>query len=151
MLAAAATTVHRVHDDGDLANCPRPHFLRSGGAGIVVGFMTGFFGVGGGFLIVPALTGLLGLPMRRAVATSLAIIAVTGAAALISHLAEGAAPDWPLTLVLCASAATGALAGTALGRRLPVATLAYTFAAVVTVVAALLLIDVLVLGGPPEG
>ena len=125
--------------------------VRSGGAGILVGFMTGFFGVGGGFLIVPALTVLLGLAMRRAIATSLAIIAVTGAAALTSHLAEGAQPDWPLTLVLCAAAAAGALSGSGLSRRLPVATLARTFAVVVAAVAMFLLVDVLVLGGPPAG
>ena len=61
------------------------------------GVMTGFFGVGGGFLIVPALTILLGLGDARAIATSLAIITLTGVAALISHLATGAQPNWPLT------------------------------------------------------
>jgi uncharacterized membrane protein YfcA len=65
------------------------------------------FGVGGGFLIVPALTMLLGLLMRRAIATSLAIITLTGMAALISHLATGAQPDWPLALVLSGAAAAG--------------------------------------------
>lgn len=70
---------------------------RAPAAGLVVGLLTGFFGVGGGFLIVPALTVLLGLTMRRAVATSLAIITMTGLAALASHLAIGSAPDWPVT------------------------------------------------------
>ena len=68
-----------------------------------------------------------------------------------SQLAEGAEPDWPLTVVLSSAAAVGALAGTALGRRLPVPTLARVFATVVAVVATLLLLDVLVLGGPPTG
>ncbi len=113
--------------------------------------MTGFFGVGGGFLIVPALTLLLGLVMRRAIATSLAIITLTGLAALASHLAQGAQPDWPLTLVLCAAAAAGALAGSALGRKLPPVTLAHAFGIVVAVVALFLLVDVLALGGPPVG
>jgi uncharacterized protein len=155
MLAAGFITYRRADDPGVDDNsddgCPRPHVLLSTGAGLVVGLMTGFFGVGGGFLIVPALTVLLGLGMRRAIATSLAIITLTGIAALVSHLAEGAQPDWPLTLVLSGSAAAGALAGSALGRRLPATTLARGFGVVVAVVAIFLLLDVLALGGPPVG
>ncbi len=155
MLAAAVLTYRRgdnaVEPTGEFSECPEPNLARAGGAGLVVGLMTGFFGVGGGFLIVPALTVLLGLVMRRAIATSLAIITLTGVAALASHLAEGAQPDWPLTLVLCAAAAAGALAGSALGRRLPATTLAHGFGTLVAVVAIILLVDVLVLGGPPVG
>jgi len=152
MLVAATLTYRRGDhvDDGDAeAGCPSPALAASAGAGLTVGAMTGFFGVGGGFLIVPALTMLLGLPMRRAIATSLAIITVTGVTALLSHLAEGAEPNWPLTLVLGGAAAAGALGGTTLGRRLPAATLARAFGAVVAVVAVFLLVDVLVFGGPP--
>lgn len=113
--------------------------------------VSGFFGVGGGFLIVPALTIVLGLPMRRAIATSLAIITVTALAALISHPAEGSEPNWPLTLVLSAATGAGALAGSSLGRRLPPRTLTHAFGVVVAAVALFLLIDVLLLGGPPVG
>ena len=115
----------------EMTECPRPDVPKAGGSGWPSGGMTGFFGVGGGFLIVPALTTLLGLTMRRAVATSLAIITVTGLAALASHLAEGAEPDWPLTLVLCTSAAAGGLLGSSLGSRLPAKTLAHAFGIVV--------------------
>lgn len=153
MLAAAALTVARGDGHGDgitgSSECPEPSVLRAGAAGVVVGLMTGFFGVGGGFLIVPALTVLLGLAMHRAIATSLAIITVTGLAALASHLIEGAQPNWPLTLVLCVSAAVGAFAGSHLGRRLPGRTLARAFGAVVALIALFLLVDVLFLGGPP--
>ncbi len=154
MLAAAALTYWRGSTDEESAGpggCPPADITTAGGAGLVVGVMTGFFGVGGGFLIVPALTMLLGLTMRRAIATSLAIITLTGIAALISHLIEGAEPDWALTGVLCAAAAAGALGGSALGRRLPPATLAHAFGVVVALVAIFLLIDVLLLGGPPVG
>ena len=120
-------------------------------AGVAVGALTGFFGVGGGFLIVPALTILIGLEMHRAVATSLVIIAVTGCAALTSHLAAGAEPDWPLTAAMSGATAIGALAGTRLGRRLPERDLSRAFAIVVAAVAAFLLVDVLLLGGPPVG
>ncbi len=152
MLGGAAATLWR----GDPANhaagdddCPRVSAARSAGAGLVVGSITGFFGVGGGFLIIPALTAYLGVPIRLAVATSLAIITMTGAAALGSHLLEGAEPDWPLTVALCGAAAVGAALGSSLGDRLSAPTLARAFALVVTAVAMFLLIDVLVLGGPP--
>ena len=155
MLVAAGLNYRRVDaSDGspdDEDTCPPPFSLRAGASGLGIGAMTGFFGVGGGFLIVPALTVLLGMSMRRAIATSLAIITLTGLAALASHLAEGAEPDWGLTAVLGASAALGALGGSSLGRRLDQETLASAFAAVVTVVALFLLVDVLLLGGPPVG
>lgn len=59
------------------------------GAGFAGGVATGFFGVGGGFLIVPALTVLLALDMRSAVATSLLVIALNSLAALAAHAAYG--------------------------------------------------------------
>ncbi|CAN5516276.1 hypothetical protein BH20ACT15_BH20ACT15_10250 [soil metagenome] len=156
MLAAAALTYVRgepeiAEEGGGPAGCPEPDIAPAGATGFAVGAMTGFFGVGGGFLIVPALTVLLGLRIRRAIATSLAIITLTGLAALASHLAEGAEPDWPLTLVLSGAAAIGALLGTGLGRRLPARTLARAFAVMVAAVALLLLVDVLAFGGPPLG
>jgi uncharacterized protein len=154
MLAAGVLTYVRGGAESGLAGeglrpCPPVDPARSTGAGLVVGAMTGFFGVGGGFLIVPVLTSLLGLAMRRAIATSLAIIGITSVAALTTHLARGAEPDWPITLVLCAATAVGALSGSALGRRLSPTTLAHGFGIVVAVLACLLLVDVLVLGGPP--
>lgn len=155
MFAAAALTYVRggaagEGKEGDEPQpCPPLDPLRSGGAGVVVGAMTGFFGVGGGFLIVPALTSLLGLSMRRAIATSLAIIGITSVVAVATHLGRGAEPDWPITAVLCAAAATGALFGSARGRRLSPTTLAHGFGIVVAILACFLLIDVLALGGPP--
>jgi len=155
MLAAAVLTYRRGDDaddaPGDSSECPRPGLLVAGSAGLGIGALTGFFGVGGGLLIVPALTILLALPMRRAIATSLAIITLTGLAALVSHLIEGSEPNWPLTLILCGAAGLGALGGSALGRRLPPRTLAHSFALVIAVVALFLLVDVLLLGGPPVG
>jgi uncharacterized protein len=69
MLIAAVMTYARGTqkvDQGDARpGCPQPGLRRSGPSGLVVGVMTGFFGVGGGFLVVPALTSLLGLSLRR--------------------------------------------------------------------------------------
>lgn len=154
MLAAAALTYLRGgagegEDGEELRPCPPLEPGRSAGAGLLVGAMTGFFGVGGGFLIVPALTSLLGLPLRRAIATSLAIIGITSVVALSTHLSRGAEPDWPITAVLCAAAAAGALSGSALGRRVSPTALAHGFGIVVAVLACFLLLDVLAFGGPP--
>ena len=100
-------------------------------AGLLVGALTGFFGVGGGFVIVPVLTLWLGAPFRRAVATSLVIIAITGVAALVSHLLTGARPDLAITLALACAIGLGALGGTAVAERVPAAVLGRAFALLV--------------------
>src|SRR5215207_7270100 len=98
-------------------------------------------GVGGGVMIVPVPALGLGLTFRRAVATSLVIIALTGTAALVSHLAAGATPDWGLTAALAAPTALGALGGTAVAERLPQAALAKAFSVIVALLALFLLAD----------
>ena len=151
MLVAAASTWLRsdAQDSAGDDGCPEPRMRTVVVAGGLVGFLTGFFGVGGGFLIVPALTLAIGLAMRRAIATSLVIIMVTALAALTSHLASGVDLDVPITAVLAGATAVGAIAGTVVGVRLPQRTLGRTFAVVVALLALFLLTDVLVLGGPP--
>jgi uncharacterized membrane protein YfcA len=155
MVAAAAITYARGGREGrgapERSGCPEGRLGVAALSGFAVGVMTGFFGVGGGFLIVPALTVLIALPMRRAIATSLAIVTLTGLAALASHLARGAQPDWPLTLLLCAGAVAGAALGSFAGRGLSPRALSRAFALIVAAVSAFLLIDVLALGGPPTG
>jgi len=98
---------------------PAPHARstwRAVTAGLVVGVLTGFLGVGGGFLIVPALVLFGGLGMKDAVGTSLVVIALNCAAGLAGHLAHGGFDPQIATLVT-ALAAGGALAGTALSHR----------------------------------
>jgi len=85
-------------------------------AGIGVGLLTGFLGVGGGFLIVPALVLLVGLPMHEAVGTSLLLIAANSAAGLLGHL--GAGFPLGLTAAFTAMASAGAMAGTRLAGRI---------------------------------
>ncbi|MFH5824312.1 sulfite exporter TauE/SafE family protein [Georgenia sp. AZ-5] len=74
----------------------------------VVGLLTGFFGVGGGFAVVPALTLALGFRTREAVGTSLLVIAVSSAVGLGARLGAGADVDWAL---VAAFAAASVLAG----------------------------------------
>ena len=135
----------------DRTECPPTAVGRTVAAGLGVGRLTGFFGVGGGFLIVPVLTLWLGVGFRRAVGTSLLVITITAAAAVASHLLAGAQIDVPVTAALATATAAGALAGTAAARRLPQRALKQGFAVVVVAVALFLLADTLLLGGPPHG
>ena len=153
MLAAAAATWMRAGEatPEEGSACPEVGLGRIGAAGIVVGFLTGFFGVGGGFLIVPALTAGFGMAMRRAVASSLVIITITTLVALGVHLADGVELDVPITAALAGGTAAGALLGASFGRRLSGPALARGFALVVVALAAFLLVDVLLLDGPPTG
>lgn len=152
MLAAAAATWWRAGEQaGGERPCPETQLGHLAVAGLSVGTLTGFFGVGGGFLIVPALTAGLGMSMRRAIASSLVIIAITTLVALAAHLADGVELDAPITAALAGGTAAGALLGTGLGRRLSGPVLARGFAVLVVALAAFLLADVLLLDGPPRG
>lgn len=102
--------------DGSCADrFPRTCWVKVSGIGLLVGIMTGFFGVGGGFVIVPALVLVLGFPMRLAVGTSLLIIALISVGGLAGHLRFGQFDGRLATLVFLGSAA-GVLMGTRLGR-----------------------------------
>ena len=104
----------------------------------VVGFLTGFLGVGGGFMIVPALTLVLGVPMRKAAGTSLMVIAISCATALVTRWGSeptGVQPPWTLIGPLVTFAVVGLLVGTAVAARANNRQLSIGFAALVCVVA----------------
>lgn len=103
------------------------------GAGLLVGVMTGFFGVGGGFLIVPALVLVLGLSMRTAVGTSLVVIAINSASGLVAHLRYGSL-DVVTSGLFIVGGALGALAGARLSGRLDEQKLQRGFAVFIAVV-----------------
>ena len=103
------------------------------GAG--VGFITGLFGVGGGFVIVPALVLLLGLPMTVAVSTSLVIISINSAAGFLAHLGATSL-DATVTIAFTLAAVAGALVAGRVGSRLSGAWLRRGFAYLVVAVAA---------------
>jgi uncharacterized membrane protein YfcA len=90
--------------------------------GLAVGVVTGILGAGGGFLIVPALALLAGLPMGIAVGTSLLVIAMNSFAGLAGHL-SGAHLDWGLALAVTAAAVLGSLIGGRFAGRIPQHTL----------------------------
>jgi uncharacterized membrane protein YfcA len=109
-------------------------WLRLAGAGLVVGFLTGFFGVGGGFLIVPALVLVVGLPMQYAVGTSLLAIALNALWGLLGHLGFGDL-DWGIAALFVAGGFVGVAVGGALAGRVPETRLRQTFAALIVLVA----------------
>lgn len=104
-------------------------------AGLAVGFLAGFFGVGGGFVIVPVLILALGLPMPAAVGTSLVIMAINSAASLVARGGQ-AYFDWALIVPFTVAAMVGSLAGKAIANRLPNTALNRAFAALLLAVAA---------------
>ena len=102
-------------------------------AGTVVGFFTGLFGVGGGFIIVPALTLGLRFAMPEAIGTSLLIIAINSVTALGPRLGQGGV-DWAVTVPFAVSTVAGTLAGSRLADRLPERTLLRWFAGLLVAV-----------------
>jgi uncharacterized membrane protein YfcA len=89
--------------------------IRWVGLGVAVGFLTGFFGVGGGFLIVPALVVGMGLPMREAVGTSLWVVTTAALSGLVAS-AHASLP-WAQVVPFALAGAPGALLGQKLAKR----------------------------------
>lgn len=114
-------------------NCPRA--LKVLVTATVVGALTGFLGVGGGFLVVPALVLALGLPMRYAAGTSLVVITVTSAVALAVRAGTDVRPDWSAVIVLTVASAAAAVAGARLAARIDTAKLEAAFTVLVLAVA----------------
>lgn len=109
-------------------------------AGAGVGLLTGVLGVGGGFLIVPALVMLIGLPVQQAVGTSLIIIAMNSLAGFLGHLG-GLTFDFTLIIAFVTAGVAGTLAGSRLAVRLRGGQLKSVFAVFVIFLAIFLLID----------
>ena len=132
--------------ENESSDAPEQHNLwltLASGAG--VGLLTGILGVGGGFLIVPALVMLVGLPMSQAVGTSLAIIAANSFAGLLGHLLMashiGGQFDLGVTVFFVAAGIIGTFAGSKLAHRLPAQRLRQLFAIFVIVLAIFLMVD----------
>jgi uncharacterized protein len=97
--------------------------------GLAVGLLTGLFGVGGGFVIVPALVLSLGFAMTEAVGTSLLVVVIGSLVALLVRLHGGI--EWATILPFAAAAALGVLLGSWLGERVSTDTLTRWFALLV--------------------
>ncbi len=110
--------------------------------GLAVGAVTGMIGAGGGFLIVPALVLLGGMPMKRAVATSLLVIAMKSTAGFAGYLGHASVP-WGLVLPITAVAALSSILGAMLVKKVPQEILRRGFAWLVLLVASFVIAQAL--------
>ena len=111
--------------------------LAAGGG---VGLLIGVFGVGGGFLAVPALVAAAGFSMADAVGTSLLVIVVNSAAALATRFA-GSDIEWDVVVPFALAAGVGALVGQRASGRLSGPVLQRTFAVMLVLLATFVLVD----------
>jgi uncharacterized membrane protein YfcA len=105
------------------------------GLGLGAGFLSGLFGVGGGFIIVPALVLVSGMEIHRAVATSLLVIPLVSFSGVLSQVVARDPLDWHVTALFVGGGIVGMFAGTAACRKLSPRGLQVTFAAVIMLVA----------------
>lgn len=134
-MVAAAIAMLRRRNRGDADDEAPPRVLRILLLGVGVGVLAGLVGAGGGFLIVPALIVLAGIPAAAAIGTSLLVIAMQSLAGLAAQPAFFDIP-WALVLPFTAIAIAGSFAGSALTGRIPERALRRGFAILLLVVAA---------------
>lgn len=108
--------------------------------GVVLGFLTGMIGVGGGFLLVPALVLVCGVNVKHAIGTSLLIIAINSLGGFLGFAAHESFP-WGLTITLAAFNAAGSLLGERLGKPLPAQRLRPAFGVFLLIVGAVMVIE----------
>jgi len=118
MAAIALSMMRRPKDEGD----PGVHIdwklvLKLAPVGLLTGFAAGFFGIGGGFLIVPGLMAATGMTLANAAASSLLSVALFGAATAANYAVSGLA-DWPVAALFVAGGAVGGFAGVRVARLL---------------------------------
>lgn len=139
VLAGIRMLMRTTETEGSCSTGPNRAFRscapKAVGVGVLVGFLTGLLGVGGGFLITPALTLFLGLRMKQAVGSSLAIIVVNSAAGFGAH-ATGFTIDWPSVLAFAVPAILGSLLAARLARHLNDKHIRISFAVLIFAVAA---------------
>lgn len=111
--------------------------------GVAIGFFTGLAGIGGGFMVVPALVLIVGLATRAAIATSLAVIAISSLTGLAGHLIQAPDLPWGLVAVLVVAGAVGTVLGARLNRRVSNAALDRLFAAMLVALGAAILYSVI--------
>jgi uncharacterized membrane protein YfcA len=130
-------TLRNVEAAESFASRPLPVVIATGAG---VGLMTGILGVGGGFIIVPALVIFVGLPMQIAVGTSLVIIAMNSLAGFLGHVGDGSF-NGTLTVIFIVAGLIGTFSGARLSERFPARKLQTAFAWIVIALAFFLLLD----------
>lgn len=137
MVAAAVSMLRNAAEEEHLDSAP-PHSTLLLAVGLGVGILTGLIGIGGGFLIVPALVILGRVPMKAAVGTSLLVIALNSTSGFLGHHGREVVP-WGFVVRFTSVAMVGILAGTALVHHIPTRQLKRAFAFLLVVIGALIL------------
>jgi hypothetical protein len=140
MLVVGATMVRGCGASDRVPTC-RPVLCMSIGA--VIGLLTGFLGVGGGFMIVPALIFLAGIETASAIGASLEVISINSSGGLLGHLAA-VPPLWRTALLYLLVAVAGMLVGARLGIAISGRTLQRAFGAMVIAVGAAIAVTTLI-------
>ncbi len=117
------------------AEHPRPRVAVLLGSATVTGLLTGFFGVGGGFIVVPMLVLAVGLAMRRASGTSLLVMMIATVASMLARLGTDVQVDWIPTLMFAAGSMVGGVIGGPLSAQARPSTLTALFALLLSGVA----------------
>lgn len=117
LMIVVAGLMFRGRSEGSVAGEPQCRWASCSTTGFVVGGLTGFLGVGGGFLIVPALLIFGRLSLKVAIGTSLVVITANSAAGLVGHLRQTPL-DWQITAMFLALALVGMFAGQTLAARI---------------------------------
>ena len=121
------------------ARLGRENAPKVGGFGFATGLFSGFFGIGGGFLIVPGLVASTRMPMINAVGTSLVAVTAFGLTTALNYALSGLV-DWPLAAIFILGGIAGGIGGTLLARKLSgTGALTTVFAVLIFVVAAYML------------
>jgi uncharacterized membrane protein YfcA len=108
----------------------------------IVGLMSGLVGAGGAFLLVPVLVGMMRIPLRLSIGTSLAIAGIAAIAGLVGKLVTGQVPLWPTAAVVTGSV-LGAMVGARVSHRAPTRVLRVVLGGVIALVTLRVWIDVL--------
>ena len=118
MLVVAALMFRGRADQGiEGVSCNRDNFPKVASFGLGTGVLSGFFGIGGGFLIVPGLIASTAMPIYRAVGTSLVAVSAFGLATTLNYATSGLI-DWGLAASFIAGGVLGSLGGTRVARHL---------------------------------
>lgn len=142
MIAAGIQMLRSRPRGKDTVIRPKLWLVRGLAVGVLVGFLTGLLGIGGGFITVPALMLILGLPIGLAIGSSLVIAVINSLAGIIAH-AGTTSPDWAVAVAFVVPAMAAALVSAQLSKRVSGQVLQRSFAILVLVVAAITIIRVI--------
>ena len=140
VMLAASVSMFRSRGDHDAVAAAAPRLAFVLVAAAVVGLLTGVVGVGGGFLVVPALVLFSGVPIKRAVGTSLLVIAMNSASGFLAY-AGHVNIDWSYTALFTSIAVAGVFAGAAVVPYVSQSVLKRSFAAFLIAVAGFILVQ----------